>query len=135
MSSKTFHYSFVVASNHLDILNHVNNVTYLTLFEEARFYLLQQNGFPLKKLLEKKVSPTILEIHIKYLKELRLGDKVDIETKMVSYTNKIGVINQSMTREGEVCCTAEFVMGLFDIEKRKLILPTKEWLQAIGWKE
>jgi acyl-CoA thioester hydrolase len=37
-----------------------------------------------------------------------------------------------MLRGDEVCCTAEFTIGFFDLKARKLILPTPEWLKAIG---
>ncbi|MEO8182105.1 MAG: hypothetical protein ABI895_24990 [Deltaproteobacteria bacterium] len=33
---------------------------------------------------------------------------------------------------GEVACDAEFVVGLFDTERRKLIEPTPEWLSSLG---
>lgn len=35
-------------------------------------------------------------------------------------------------QDGNVCCEALFTIGLFDLTARKLILPTPEWLKAIG---
>ena len=38
-----------------------------------------------------------------------------------------------MTREdGTTVCSAEFVIGLFDLNARKLVKPTPEWLRAVG---
>lgn len=37
-----------------------------------------------------------------------------------------------MIRDGELCCEAEFTISLFDLQERKLVLPTKEWLHAVG---
>ena len=39
-----------------------------------------------------------------------------------------------MLRNDEVCCTADFVIGLFDLKQRKLVLPTDDWLYAVGMK-
>jgi hypothetical protein len=33
---------------------------------------------------------------------------------------------------GEVACEAEFVLGLFDTQRRKLINPTPKWLASVG---
>ena len=37
-----------------------------------------------------------------------------------------------MIRNNEVCCEAEFTIGLFDLNMRKLVLPTPDWLYAVG---
>lgn len=132
MSAKLFYYPLMIKEAHLDTFGHVNNATYLTLFEEARWDLLTQNGFGLKKIQEMGLGPTILEIKITFLKELRLRDQITIETQVISYKNKIGKLSQKMIRDGETCCEIELVVGLFDLKTRKLILPTSEWLEAIG---
>jgi hypothetical protein len=45
---------------------------------------------------------------------------------------KLASCPKKMIRDGEDCCHAEFVFGLFDLKERRLILPTPEWLCAIG---
>ena len=73
-----------------------------------------------------------MEIKLTFLKELCLREAIVIETQIISYERKIGKLSQKMIRDGEVCCHAEFVMGLFNLVERKLVLPTAEWLRAIG---
>jgi acyl-CoA thioester hydrolase len=124
-------YTFIVKEMHLDTFGHVNNATYLTLFEEARWDLITKNGYGLDKIKASGLGPTILEIHIKYLRELRLGEKIIIETRLLSYENKIGKLQQQMLRDSELCCTMEMTFGLFDMKTRKLVLPTPEWLAAM----
>jgi len=34
--------------------------------------------------------------------------------------------------DGNVACEADFTMGLFDLERRKLIEPTPGWLACLG---
>ena len=42
------------------------------------------------------------------------------------------MLQQMKSEEGVVLCSAAMKFGLFDLQKRKLIEPTSEWLKAIG---
>src|SRR5580704_12201177 len=108
MSAKVFSYPLIIQETDLDTFGHVNNATYLTLFEEARWELITKNGYGLKKIQETGLGPTILEIKLTFLKELRGRDEIIIETQMYSYEKKIGKLAQKMLRGDEVCCAAEF---------------------------
>ena len=135
MPGKIFSYPLVIPEAYLDTFGHVNNAAYLTMFEEARWDLMAKNGYGLKKIQETGLGPTILEISLIFAKELRARDSIIIESQVLSYEKKIGKLCQRMLRDGQVCCTAEFTMGFFDIKERKLVLPTQEWLTTIGWLE
>jgi acyl-CoA thioester hydrolase len=132
MQTSTFKYPIIIKEVYLDTFGHMNNAIYLTLFEEARWEFITQNGYGVSKIKETGLGPTIIEVTLKYLKELRLREEVIIESQLISYEKKIGKIRQNMIRAGELCCSAEFVFGLFNLKKRKLILPTHDWLKAVG---
>ncbi|MEO8401252.1 MAG: thioesterase family protein [Gammaproteobacteria bacterium] len=132
MNAKIFSYPLIIKEIYLDTFGHVNNAAYLTLLEEARWDFITKNGYGLEKIQELGIGPTILEIKVIFLKELRVREEIVIETQMISYEKKVGKISQKMIRNGEVCCDAEILMGLFSLHERKLILPTPEWLYAIG---
>lgn len=129
---KTTHYPTLIQETFLDSFGHVNNAMYLTLFEEARWDLINRNGYGIQKIRETGLGPTILELKLRYIKELRVRDKIDIETAIVSYEKKIGKMTQRMLRDGEECAAAEFTFGLFSLSERKLVLPTPDWLTALG---
>ncbi|MBC7450274.1 MAG: acyl-CoA thioesterase [Cytophagales bacterium] len=131
-NASIFLYPLIIKEIHLDTFGHVNNATYLTLLEEARWELITQNGYGIKVIRATGLGPTILEINIKFLKELRVREEIVIESYMLSYEGKIGTLVQKMIRKGEVCCEATFTVGLFSVTERKLVLPTPEWLKAIG---
>ncbi|MGN6646957.1 MAG: acyl-CoA thioesterase [Cytophaga sp.] len=131
-NATTFSYPLIIREHHLDTFGHVNNATYLSILEEARWELITQNGYGLSYIRETGLGPTILEINIKFIKELRLREEIIIESKMISYEGKVGKIVQTMLRNRDVCCIAEFTVGLFSVKERKLVLPTPEWLKAIG---
>jgi thioesterase-3 len=135
MAATIFSYPLMIRENHLDTFGHVNNATYLTLLEEARWEFLTRNGYGLKKIKALGLGPVILEIKLIFLKELRLRENIVIETEMITYENKIGKLSQKIVRDSDVCCTAELTVGLFDLSERKLVVPTQEWLEAIGLRE
>lgn len=132
MKAKKFQYPIIIKENHLDTFGHVNNASYLLLLEEARWDLLTQNNFGMEQIHQLGFGPVILELKLSFRKELRLREKIIIETEMISYKNKICKMLQKMIRDNDVCAEAELVIGLFDLKKRKLVLPTPEWLSAMG---
>lgn len=128
-----FNYSTVVYENYLDSFGHVNNAVYLSLFEQARWEFISAHGYGLKKIQETNIGPTILEINIRFMRELKPRDAIQIQSQTISYDKKIFKVEQKILRGEEVCCVAVFTMALFDLNLRKLILPTPDWLRGIGW--
>jgi len=123
----------MIRESHIDTMGHVNNATYLEIFEDARWDLITSRGYGLKEVHERKITPVILEIDIKFKKELRNRENVRITTECLSYEGKIGKLLQIMYNEkGDEACTASMVIGLFDLSTRRLIAPTPEWRKAIG---
>lgn len=131
--SKIYSYPLLVREFHLDTFGHMNNATYLTVFEEARWEIVTSQGYGLDKIRETAQGPVILEIQIKFLKELRLRMNVFVKTQILSYDGKISKLKQWVEdASGNIYVEAEFVAGLFDLKTRKLISPTPAWLTALG---
>lgn len=126
-------YELLIQEFHLDTFGHVNNAVYLQLFEQARWDLITNNGYGLNEVHRLQIGPTVLEVHVRFSRELRNRQTVTIKTWLDSYQGKIGkLVQQILDDAGKLCCEAVFTMGLFDLKARKLILPTPEWLKAIG---
>jgi acyl-CoA thioester hydrolase len=126
-------YRVLIQEQHLDTFGHVNNAIYLQLFEQARWDLITRNGYGLADVHRLKVGPTILEIQIRFSRELTNRQSITIKTWLDSHQGKIGKLVQQMVDDaGKLCCEAVFTMGLFDLTARKLILPTPEWIKALG---
>lgn len=129
----TSHYSFLVRESHLDTFGHMNNATYLSLFEEARWEMITQKGFGLSEIKSRKLGPVILSCEVKFAREVLLREQMTITTELLDYRGKIGRLMQKMLKpNGEVACEATFTFGLFDLKERKLIDPTPEWKLAVG---
>jgi thioesterase-3 len=134
MSGRIFEWPLVIKEQHLDTFGHVNNATYLQIMEQARWDLITERGFGFKEMKAKGVGPVILEIQIRFKQELRNREKCVIQTICTSYQGKIGKLEQTIiTENAEVACSATFTVGLFDLKARKLIDPTPEWLDVIGF--
>jgi acyl-CoA thioester hydrolase len=129
----THDYELQIQEQHLDTFGHVNNATYLQILEQARWDLITRNGYGLDEVHRLKIGPTILEVRLRFKRELRNRQRVTIRTWVHSYSGKVGKLDQHILDEaGNVCCEAVFTFGLFDLTARKLIPPTPEWLAAIG---
>jgi thioesterase-3 len=134
--SPTFSYPILIKEQHLDTFGHVNNAMYLVILEEARWDLITARGFGIKTIQKSGMGPVILEYNMKFMKELRLRQNYVIETTLTSYHDKIGVLTQNILNDKkEICFEGKMTFGLFDTKERKLILPTAEWLHAIGMNE
>lgn len=129
-----FEYEVLIRENHLDTYGHVNNAVYLSLFEEARWQIITDRGYGFQRVHETKKGPIILEVHMKFLKELKLREKIRITLSVVSYKGKISQLNQKMIKEnGEMACELDCTAAFFDLTERRIIAPNSEWLKAIGF--
>lgn len=128
-----FTYPIQIKEHHLDTFGHMNNATYLEILEEARWEFITSRGYGLKKIQETGLGPTILEINIKFKKELRLREYINIDSQLVSIKGKIAHLQQVIRNaEDEIVCEANFTLAFFDLRARKLVSFTPEWLYAIG---
>jgi thioesterase-3 len=125
--------TIIISEAHLDSFGHVNNARYLELLEQARWDLITERGFGIDTIRRSHTGPTILEITIRFLRELAPRDVVTIRTELLSYERKIGKLQQQMLKaDGTLACEAVFTIGLFDLERRRLIEPTPAWAYAVG---
>lgn len=130
---KTHEYPLVILERHLDGFGHVNNATYLEIFEEARWDLITRGGFGLKEVRERLIGPVVLAVDMRFSREATNREKVVVRTRCLEYRGKVGRLEQVLFREdGLPSCTALFTFGLFDLRTRKLLRPTPEWLRAVG---
>lgn len=136
MKPKAHEYPLLIIERHLDTFGHVNNATYLEIFEQARWEWISSAGYGLDRVQELQQGPTVLACTIKFKRELRNRQQVFIRSEVGSYVGKIARVRQEIVLpDGTSACEAEFVVGLFDLARRKLIEPTPAWLAAVGLTE
>jgi|SRR5690606_21516353 len=134
MTDKTHEYELLIQETHLDTFGHVNNATYLQIFEEARWDLIDGRGYGMDKIRETGLGPVILEAHVKFRRELKNRTRVVIRSQLVEHDEKIGKLRQrafSLGEKEELACDALFTIALWDIHARKIVSPTPEWARAV----
>jgi acyl-CoA thioester hydrolase len=123
----------MIREHHLDGFGHVNNAVYLELFEEARWELITNGGYSWLDVQKEQMGPVILELTVKFLKELKVREKIRIDTQCISYEKVVAELEQKLwNEENELCTHARFKFALFDLKKRKLLKPSERWLKALG---
>ena len=128
----SFSYQVEIKEHHLDSYQHVNNATYLALYEEARWELITQKGYGYDVVHKTGLGPVILEFNLKFFKELNLREVIKITVELISYEGKIFKLKQQMIKsDNSVASEIILTGGFFDLKLRKLILPNEQWLQAI----
>jgi len=133
MSNRVFDLPLVIREQHLDTFGHVNNARYLEIFEQARWDFITDNGFGLEYVRSSGTGPVILELSLKFVRELKNRQEVIVRSQLDSYEGKIGRMTQLIVdATGQIFCEAKFVIALWDTRVRKLIEPTPEWRRAIG---
>lgn len=126
-------YEVCILETMIDSMGHLNNATYLQLFEQARWQWCHDKGVGYDYVVKNQIGFAILEVHLRFGKEVKAREHVRIETKIIAFKKKIATIEQVMLNEhGDVCCSALFTSGLFDLKKRKLVVPSDEWLERLG---
>jgi len=133
MSKPVFEQTILIREEHLDTFGHVNNARYLEMFEQARWDLITENGFGLEQVKASGTGPVILEVTLKFMREVGNRQTMRIVSTLDSYEGKIGRMTQLLLDDQErVCCEGKFVFGQWDTKTRKLIEPTPEWRRAVG---
>jgi acyl-CoA thioester hydrolase len=133
---RQYQFAYEVCPSDIDQAQHVNNASYCTIFEKARWALIQANGFDGPLLQQTTgIAPIVLELQIKFRKEMRLNQKIVVFTQYIDFRSRIAILEQAILGEHGTCATALCHMGLLDLQTRKMVLPTQEWLQALGLQE
>lgn len=118
---------------HLDTFGHVNNATYLTLFESARWEWITEQGLGLREVQKAQIGPVLLELHLLFKREVLLREEVTIETRFVEMKNSlVMLLEQRMLKpDGVLAAKLEASVGIMDMRLRKLITPPENWLKAL----
>ncbi len=134
--NKVFEYLVTIRELHLDSFGHVNNAVYAQLYEEARWDFITKNNFGLDRIKQIHVGPVILDMKIRFKRELLNREVITIKSKTVALVSpKIMILEQVMYKaDGKIASEAEFAIGFFDMKERKLVDATPEWLHAVGVK-
>jgi len=130
----THTYKYTIQETDLDFVGHVNNATYVRIYEQARWQVLFDHGYSLNNIKETQQSPIILSIKVDYLKELTARQNIEVTTEFNKLDGKIGLLEQKMliANTDIIASKADITYGVFDMKTRKLIPAPQEWLDIVS---
>ncbi|MFF4956122.1 acyl-CoA thioesterase [Streptomyces sp. NPDC001222] len=130
--SEPFAVRVTVRGYETDSLGHLNQSVYLQYAEHARWCMLQEAGVGQSELLSKGIGPVALETTIRYLRELRAGDEVDVTCAFEWGEGKTYRVVQSIRKtDGTVAAEVTGVGGLLDLEERRLLADPQSRFRAL----
>ncbi|MFF1707375.1 acyl-CoA thioesterase [Streptomyces sp. NPDC058252] len=116
-----------------DVQGHLNQSVYLQYAEHARWSLLLAAGISQTELIGKGVGPVALETTIRYIRELRAGDEVEVTCTFVWGEGKSFRVEQTIRKtDGTVSAEISAVGGLLDLERRRLVADPREVFKALA---
>ncbi|MFD8081114.1 acyl-CoA thioesterase [Kitasatospora sp. NPDC059722] len=131
MTDHDFTTRVTVRGYETDTQGHLNQSVYLQYAEHARWEYLLAAGIRQAELVAKGVGPVVLETTVRYLRELRAGDTVDVSCAFVWRDGKTFQVVQRITRtDGVVAAEVTGVGGILDLTERRLVADPREALRA-----
>lgn len=117
----------------LDTQGHLNQAVYLQYGEHARWEMLRAAGITQDALIADGIGPVVLETTIRYLRELRGGDTVDISCGFAWGEGKTFRIRQDYRlTDGTPVAELVAVGGLLDLRERRLVADPRGRLRALA---
>ncbi len=133
MSEKQFYFEseFEVKSYDIDVVGHVNNIVYIRWLEDIRMNFLNK-FLPYNDLMNKGISPVLVNTQIEYLQPIKMFDEVIAE----SYISDVKGPRLFMEFEfyvGERLMAKAKQTGIFfDVHKQRPVRPPEEFIKL--WK-
>ena len=117
----------------LDTQGHLNQAVYVQYSEHARWELLAAAGIQQNAMVAGGIGPVALEVNVKYLRELRGGERVDVTCEFAWAEGKVFQLKQQIIKtDGTVCADIVVTGGIMDLKARKLVPNPAERLAALA---
>ncbi len=120
--AEPFRVRIAVRGYELDTNGHLNQAVYMLYAEHARRECVRAAGIAEDKEQSARVGPVVLETTIRFRRELRGGDEVDVSCEFIWGEGKTFRITQEIRRvDGTVAAELDAVLGVLDLEARRLV--------------
>ncbi|MDL4814821.1 acyl-CoA thioesterase [Actinomadura opuntiae] len=129
VTAEPFSVRLEVRSYEIDPQLHLNGGFYVQYADHARFACVQAAGVSVEDLVGGGLGPVNLETVIRYHRELRGGDQVDVSCEWEWGDGKTYRVRHDFRRaDGVVAAEVAHVSGLLDLGTRRLVAdPRREW--------
>ncbi|SEF68365.1 acyl-CoA thioester hydrolase [Nonomuraea solani] len=129
----TFSVRITVRGYELDTQGHVNGAVYHQYGDHARWEFLRAAGISIDDMTSTGIGPVTLENTIRYHRELRGGDEVEVTCAFEWGDGKTYRVKQEFRRAGgELAAELTGVGGLLDLGARRLLDDPKTRWRALA---
>ncbi|TGK10008.1 acyl-CoA thioesterase [Leptospira fletcheri] len=113
-------YSLNVRWDELDSNRHVNNKNYQGYLDEARMRAMRAWGAPMEEFADKGFGPVILNLNLKFLKEISYPEEITIESDLILASPTRAVFEQKiLLSNGKLACQASTEWTLMDLKRKR----------------
>lgn len=117
----------------VDVLGHVNNSVYFSLYDLAKTAYMQAVRQGEDAIDYRRTSMVVANLNANFFAPVFFSDRLAIQTSAVHLGNKSFVLYQRAICEdtGEVKCECRTVMVAFDVASQQAVPIPREWKEAI----
>ncbi len=110
-----------VLESYIDVMGHMNVAWYTHFFSQSMLGLYHHMGFELDDVAGRSTGSFALETHVRYFREVRLGEQVEIYSRFIARNAKrVHVMNFMWNKSRkEISATFEIVSMSMDMGERK----------------
>lgn len=117
-----------------DANGHVRNTAYSEYAIDVRMAFLAEHGFGFDRFVEAGIGPVVLREETDYLREVRLGDTVEVDLAVVGLSPEGGrfrFAHEFHRSDGTRSARLVILGGWMDLRARRLVAPPPPLLAAI----
>lgn len=130
---KPFSVRIEVRGYELDRQGHLNQAVYMQYAEHARWQFLQAAGFTPDVLGEAGIGPVLLKATVRFQRELKAGDEVDVSCTISGGQGRLVELMQRFhTPAGVPVARIDSVIGLLDLTTRRLLPDPRATLRELA---
>lgn len=113
----------------VDAQGHMTSAAYLAFANHALWSCVRDAGVDVDALRDGGTGPVNLETTVRYLRELRGGDVVDVSCRLAFGDGKsYRVVHELTTPSGDLAATITSTCGMLDLGERRLLTdPAEVW--------
>lgn len=126
---------FVVRWSECDVNGHMRNTVYSEYGIETRLCFLADYGFPYARMVELGFGPVILREELDYLRELHLGDTVEVDLTRLGLSPegaRFKLAHDFFRPGGKKAARIVLLGGWLDLRTRRLASPPDELRKAMA---
>lgn len=127
--SEPFKLRIGVRSYELDTQGHVNGSVYIQWADHVRFEFARSAGVVVEDMLKSGFGPINLETTLRFKRELRGNDEIDLSCAFLWGEGKTFTVRQEITRvDGVLIAEISSVSAIMDLRERRLVpSPQEAW--------